>query len=129
MKPIITTQPMSQVSQVTNNITFNCAANANPRALIQWIFNGSVLRNMSDTIRAKYLITNETEGNCAVNDPPSHCETSSTLQIFNTQPSDSGEYTCNASNAAGASIESVELNITGNTKFHMYIIIIHYFLQ
>ena len=126
VKPIVTTQPMSQVIQATNNVTFTCAANANPRALIQWIFNGNVLRNMLDTDGTKYLITNETEGNCAITDPPSQCETSSTLQIFDTQPADSGEYTCNASNAAGASIESAELNITGNTKFHMICITYHW---
>ena len=119
---------MTQVSQATNNVTFTCAANANPRALIQWIFNGNVLRNMSDTDGTKYLITNETEGNCAITDPPSQCETSSTLEIFNTQPADSGEYTCNASNPAGASIESAELHITGNTKFHM-ICITHYWIS
>ena len=105
---------MSQVSQTTNSVTFTCSANANPRALIQWIFNGNVLRNMSDTDGTKYLITNETEGNCAITDPPSQCETSSTLEIFNTQPADSGEYTCNASNAVGTSIESAELTIIGN---------------
>ena len=116
-KPIITTQPMSQFSQVANNVTFTCAANANHQALIQWIFNGNVLRNMSGT---KYLITNETEGNCVINDPLGQCETSSTLEIFNTQPADSGEYTCKATNAAGASIESAELTIAGNTKFHMF---------
>ena len=113
---------MSQVSQVTNNVTFTCAANANPRALIQWIFNDNVLRNMLGTNESKYLITNETEGNCAITDPPSQCETSSTLEIFNTQPADSGEYTCNASNAAGVSIESAELTITGNTKFQKFLL-------
>ena len=120
VKPIISTQPMFQSSQSTNNITFTCVANANPRALIQWIFNGNVLRNMSDTDGTKYLITNETEGNCAITDPPSQCETSSTLEIFNTQPADSGEYTCIASNVAGTSIESAELTVTGNIKFQIY---------
>ena len=116
---------MFQISHATNNITFICVVNANPQAIIQWIFNGSVLRNMSDTDGTKYLITNETEGNCAITDPPSQCETSSTLEIFNTQPADSGEYTCNAINAVGASIESAELIITGNTEFHMFYIVYH----
>ena len=125
VRSVITTQPISQVSQATSNVTFTCAAIANPRALIQWIFNGNVLRNMSDTDGTKYLITNETEGNCAITDPPSQCETSSTLEIFNTQPSDSGEYTCNASNVAGASIESAELIITGIlNKLYCIIILI-----
>ena len=114
VKPIITTQPISQFSQVTNSVTFTCAADANPQALIQWIFNGNVLRSMSDIDGTRYLITNETEGNCAISDPFSQCETSSTLEIFNIQPADSGEYTCNASNVVGVSAVSAELTITGN---------------
>ena len=123
VQPNITTQPISQVIKATNSVTFTCVANGNPRPLIQWIFNGNVLRNMSDINETKYLITNETEGNCTITDSPNQCETSSTLEIFNTQPADSGEYTCNASNAAGASIGSAELTIIG--KFHMFYIAYH----
>ena len=69
---------------------------------------------MLDTDGTRYLITNETEGNCAISDLSNQCETSSTLEIFNIQPADNGEYTCNAINAVGASTVSAELTITGN---------------
>ena len=103
---------MSQVSKTTTNVTFTCVANANPRAVIKWSFNGNVLRNISDTDGSRYYITTGAEGNCLVTHPPSQCETSSTLEIVNTQLADSGEYTCNASNAAGATIVSANLTVT-----------------
>ena len=114
VKPVVTTPPMSQVSKAMTNVTFTCVANANPRAIIQWSFNGNVLRSMSDIDGSRYYITNEIEGNCSVTDPPSQCETSSTLEIVNTQLADSGEYTCNASNAGGADTVSANLTVTGN---------------
>ena len=58
VKPTITTQPMFQVSQATNNVTFTCAANANPRALIQWIFNGNVLRSVVSMPSKRSLMEN-----------------------------------------------------------------------
>ena len=112
VKPVVTIYPMYQVSKITTNVTFTCVANANPRAVIKWSFNGNVLRIMSDTDGNRYYITNETEGNCSATDFPSQCETSSTLEIVNTQLADSGEYTCNASNAAGATIVSANLTVT-----------------
>ena len=115
VNPVTTIHPMSQVSTATANVTFTCVANANPQAIIQWSFNGSVLRNTSDIDGSRYYITNEIEGNCSVTDPPSQCETSSTLEIVNTQLADSGEYTCNASNAAGA--DTISANLTVISKF------------
>ena len=118
VKPVITTQPMSQSSIATNNVIFTCVvANAIPRAIIQWKFNGNALRSIDGT---KYMITNEAEGNCAITNPLSRCETSSTLEIFNTQPADSGEYTCNASNEKGASTVTAELTIIGNIIYFMF---------
>ena len=114
VKPVVTTAPISQVSMAAINVTFTCVANANPRAIIQWSFNGNVLRNMSDTDGSRYYIINEIEGNCSVTDPPSQCERSSTLDIVNTELADSGIYTCNASNAAGADTVSAKLTVTGN---------------
>ena len=104
---------MYQVNKTTSDVTFTCVANANPRAIIHWSFNGNVLRNMSDTDGSRYYITTETEGNCLVTDLPSQCETSSTLGIVNTELADSGEYTCNASNSAGAGTVSAELTVIG----------------
>ena len=115
VNPIATIHPMSQVSKIATNVTFTCVANANPRAVIQWSFNGNMLRNISDTDGSRYYITNETEGNCLVTDHPSQCETSSTLEIVNTELADSGIYTCNASNAAGA--DTVSANLTVTSKF------------
>ena len=120
VKPVVTIPPMSQISKETANVTFTCVANANPRAVIQWRFNGNVLRNISDTDGNRYYITNETKGNCLVTDPPSQCETSSTLEIVNTQLADSGVYTCNASNAAGTGTVSANLTVTGNQYMHLH---------
>ena len=122
VNPVTTIHPMSQISMAATNVTFTCVANANPRAIIQWSFNGNVLRNTSDIDGSRYYIINEIEGNCSVTDPPSQCEASSTLEIVNTQLADSGEYTCNASNAAGA--DTVSANLTVTSKF---IIIYRYF--
>ena len=112
MKPIITIHPIYQVSKATTNVTFTCIANANPRAIIQWSFNGNVLRNTSDIHGSRYYIINGIEANCLVTNPPSQCVTSSTLEIVNTELADSGIYTCNASNAAGAGTASTNLTVT-----------------
>ena len=106
---------MSQVRKIATNVTFTCVANAHPQAVIQWRFNGNVLRNTSDSDGSRYYKTNETKGNCVVTDPPNLCEISSTLEIVNTQLADSGIYTCNASNAAGA--DTVSANLTVTSKF------------
>ena len=113
VKPITTIQTTSNVSKAGGNATFGCIADANPRAMIQWKFNGNLLRNMSDANGIKYLITNETKGNCSVTAAPSQCEASSTLEIFHTQPADSGEYMCVAGNTAGMSTESAQLSVIG----------------
>ena len=119
VKPVVTTPPMSQVSTAMTNVTFTCVANANPQAIIQWSFNGNVLRSMSDTDGTKYYITHEIEGNCSVTDRSSQCETSSTLEIVNTELADSGIYTCNASNAAGAGTVSANLTVIGKWYMHV----------
>ena len=89
VKPVVTIPPMSQVSKTATNVTFTCVANAHPRAVIQWRFNGNELRNSLDSDGSRYYITNEIEGYCLVIDPISQCETSSTLEIVNTQLADS----------------------------------------
>ena len=103
---------MSQVSKATTNIIFTCVANAKPGAVIKWSFNGNMLRNMSDTDGSRHYVANERERNCVVTVPPSLCETFSTLEIINTELADSGIYTCNASNAAGADTASANLTVT-----------------
>ena len=88
--------PLTQTVTSFTNVTFICVANAKPRATIQWAKSGNVLSNTT-TIK----ISSMTMGNCTITDPPEQCVISSTLKIFNTQPSDSGVYTCNATNEAG----------------------------
>ena len=112
MTPIITTSPVDQVKKATTDVTFTCTAISNPRAVIWWSFNGNVLNTRSDSNGIKILTVQEAVGDCTVT---SQCEISSTLNIFNVQPADSGEYICNISNAAGFSTESAaNLTVIGN---------------
>ena len=113
MEPVITTPPVSQKYETLNNVTFACIAVGNPRPVIQWELNRNMLNNRSDSDGIKILIIQTTMGNCIISDPPSHCETSSLLKIFNLQFSDSGEYTCNASNNVGTITQSAMLTALG----------------
>ena len=110
MTPIITTSPVDQVKKATTNVTFTCTITGNPQAVVQWSFNENVLSNRSDIDLIKISIIQEAMEDCTIT---SGCEISSTLDIFNVQPADSGEYMCNASNAAGFSAESAELTVIG----------------
>ena len=118
MAPVITTPPVSQQNRTLNNVTFACTVIGNPRPMIQWKLNENMLNNRSDSDGIKILIIQTTMGNCVILDPPSHCETSSTLTIFNVQFSDSGEYTCNANNNAGTVTRSATLNVIGMILLH-----------
>ena len=113
MGPVITTSPVSQKYETLNNVTFTCIAVGNPPPAIQWELNRNMLNNRSDSDGIKILITHSTMGNCAITDPFSHCEIYSMLKIFNVQFSDSGEYTCNASNNAGTITRSATLTVIG----------------
>ena len=117
--PSISTSPSNQIAGASSNVSYNCIANANPQATIQWIKNENLLSNTTSII-----ISSTTMGNCTITDPPDQCVTSSTLRIFNTQPSDSGVYTCNATNEVGYVGENATLTVTGmcNTLPHTYIV-------
>ena len=106
--PNITMPPLTQTVKSSTNVTFICDANAKPRATIQWVKSGNVLSNTT-TIR----ISSMTMGNCTIVDPPEQCVISSTLQIFSTQSSDSGVYTCNATNEAGYLEKNATLSVVG----------------
>ena len=108
VSPKITVPPSTHIVKSSSNVTFICVVNAKPRARIQWINNRLVLINDNKTI-----ITNETNGNCSITDPPSQCETNSTLTIINAEPHDSGEYTCNATNEGGYVERSATLSVDG----------------
>ena len=106
--PNITMAPLTQTVTSFTSVTFICVAIAKPQATIQWTKSRNVLSNTT-TIR----ISSMTMGNCTITDPPEQCVISTTLKIFNTQPSDSGVYTCNATNEAGYLEKTATLFIVG----------------
>ena len=112
--PNIISPPNDHTTYSSQNVYFLCNANGNPRVVIQWAINGTIL---SGNDQAKYLITNSTTGNCSINDPPEKCETFSKLEIFNVEPTDNGEYTCKATNKAGYLEGSANLYVNGQFKF------------
>ena len=116
MIPVIINPPLNNIGKVLRNITSRCAAIANPRAVIQWKKNGKLLSNKTLNNKPKILITNSTDGNCTITDPPSHCRTFSTLKIFSTQYDDNGEYICSASNKAGSTSQSANFTVIGNKE-------------
>ena len=106
--PKIITSPVTRIVKSSSNVTFICTASSKPRATIQWTRNGNELANSS-----KIMITNCTKGSCVITDPPDQCVISSTLEIFNTEPPDSGTITCNATNEAGYLEKSAALSVDG----------------
>ena len=50
---------------------------------------------------------------CIITDPPSDCVITSTLDIYDVVPNDSGEYVCTAINDAGNDTASVSLTVHG----------------
>ena len=70
--------------------------------------NGNQLSNTTTII-----ISSTTIGSCTITDPPDQCVTSSILRIFNTQPFDSGVYTCNATNEEGYVEKTATLSVIG----------------
>ena len=109
---ISTLNPKNLNSKELEAIRFTCTANAKPEAIIQWIKDEEVLSNMSNN--GRIMITTSVIGICTVYDlTPSLCETNSTLYIFNSNVTDSGIYTCNASNDYGSDTESANLTVKG----------------
>ena len=109
---ISTLIPTSLISGELETISFTCTANAKPEAIIQWIKDEEVLSNISNN--GRIMITTSVIGICTVYDlTPSLCETNSTLYIFNSNVTDSGIYTCNASNDYGSDTESANLTVKG----------------
>ena len=94
---------------ISNNAAvFYCNATAKPVANIKWLRNGSTLN------RLQINITYSNDGkNCNDNNPNNLCTSYSVLQLFNTQPTDSGQYLCNASNEYYSDSQSVYLTIQG----------------
>ena len=67
-----------------------------PRATIQWIFNGSIITN--DIL---YLIT----------------EDSTRLEINGIYVSHAGPYHCNATNIAGSSVATINIDVQGSLHY------------
>ena len=121
---ISTLNPKSLISEELETISFTCTANAKPEAIIQWIKDEEVLSNISNN--GRIMITTSVIGMCTVYDlTPSLCETNSTLYIFNSNVTDSGIYTCNASNDYGSDTESATLTIQGIYVYFILCVYVH----
>ena len=108
--PVITAPPTNLTVVSPNSATFNCTATAKPRAVIQWTINDGMV--LTGTI-GKFAITDTTEGDCIITNPPNECVITSILDIADTVPNDSGEYVCTAINDAGNNTASVSLTVNG----------------
>ena len=93
-----------------------CIAIAKPTAArITWLRNGSVLN------RTQTNITNSDGGkNCYDDDPNNPCVSWSILELFNTQPADSGSYVCHAKNYYSRFTKQVNITVQG--RLYMYYI-------
>ena len=107
--PVITAPPTNLTVISPDSATFNCTATAKPRAIIQWTRNGNVL----NFAMGKFTITDSTQGDCIITNPPSDCITTSRLDIADTIPNDSGEYVCTAINVVGNDMTSASLTVYG----------------
>ena len=98
----------------TNAAIFHCNATAKPLASITWLRGGSKLKD------PRIKITNSTDGkDCNDDNPNNLCTSYSVLQIFNTQPADSGQYVCDASNEYYSDSHSLCLTVQGNKPNHI----------
>ena len=97
----------------TNTAVFYCNATAKPVANIKWLRDGSILN------RSQINVTYSTDGkDCNDDNPNNQCTSYSVLRIFNTQPADSGQYVCNASNQYGNDSRSIKLGVIVQGMHH-----------
>ena len=82
-----------------SNVTLRCVLHESgiPKAKIQWTFNGSVITNGT-----LYIIT----------------EDSTRLDINGIIVSHAGSYNCNATNSAGSSVATINIDIQGLFYMH-----------
>ena len=112
--PVITVPPTDLTVVSPDSATFNCTATAKPRAVIQWTINNGMV--LTGTM-GKYTITDTTEGDCIISNPPSECVITSILDIVDNIPNDSGEYVCTAINDAGNDTASASLIVYGKCNY------------
>ena len=104
--PGISTLPVDTSSVSSGNAFFTCVAFGPPVPTIEWLFNGGPL-----TTNHRVLSNN-----------PRHDQVQSNLTILMTNISDSGTYTCKASNIGGDSVnESAILTVQGNTSLNVLV--------
>ena len=108
--PVITVPPTDLTVVSPDSATFNCTAIAKPQAVIQWTINNGMV--LTGTM-GKYSISDTTEGDCIISNPPSECVITSILDIADNIPNDSGEYVCTAINDAGNDTASASLIVYG----------------
>ena len=108
VKPKITGASPEQTVISTNTAVFHCNATAKPVASIRWLRDGSIL-NRPD-INTTYSIDGK---DCNDDNPNNLCASYSVLQLFNTQPADSGQYLCNVNNEYYSDSRSVNLIVQG----------------
>ncbi|XP_034265503.1 hemicentin-1 isoform X1 [Pantherophis guttatus] len=87
--PVIKPHPREYVVVVDKPVTLLCEAEGYPSPVIAWQKNGQII---TESMRQRVLSTGG-------------------LQIAFVQPTDTGHYTCNATNVAGSSNSSVELTV------------------
>lgn len=91
--PTFQSEPMSIIVEEQENVTFTCSANGDPVPNITW---------------------SKENGNLPVN---RSVETQGSLLLLNLSREDSGNYTCNATNAVGSILSSAELFVHSVLKF------------
>lgn len=91
--PTFQSEPMSIIVEEQENVTFTCSANGDPMPNITW---------------------SKENGNLPVN---RSVETQGSLLLLNLSREDSGNYTCNATNAVGSILSSAELFVHSVLKF------------
>jgi len=102
---------------IANNTgTFYCNATGKPLVAIYWLKDGSPF---DIGVRPDINITFSDAGsNCSLKDPPEECVRSSTVQIYNTMSTDTGNYTCVVSNDYGEQDRSLYLTVKGTLMLH-----------
>ena len=114
--PVIIVHSTDLIIVSPDNATFNCTATAKPRAVIQWTINNGMV--LTGTM-GKFTITDTTEGDCIITNPPSECVITSILDIADNVPNDSGQYVCTAINDADNNTASVSLTVNGKKSHRL----------